>query len=188
MTKISNYKTVSQLFLSFISLLTIYFNDYYLYATNLIGIFFLIEIYVDNSKLDYLLHHLFGLCIVYSSNICVMNDVNIFVIRNVLIVELSTIFLVLNKYITDENYILKNINKFLFVSTFIYTRIYTFGKNIIFNDIIMNNIIETNYNEINLAIINIGLYGLFIVNIYWTILIINKIINLKFVFEHLIKF
>jgi hypothetical protein len=78
-----------------------------------------------------------------------------------------------NNLLSSKTNYLKNINKILFVLTFMYYRIYNYAYYLILNK--NSNYILVTYSKNNFEIckIYISIYGLFILNIYWYYLILN---------------
>lgn len=190
------------LYLSISSCVTfcIYQNKYLEVCCYSVGFFCIIDfglhlLRINNLKLDMILHHNFALCVIfllYYYTYLVENNIddihNIHNIDNVnnknsliksfLLTEVSTIFLILNSLIKNNKLIiLKKINQLFFVSTFIYYRIYYYLVNIIINSEINLFIMNISKNNFHLYYMYFGIYGLFIINIYWMILLLNKILN-----------
>jgi hypothetical protein len=94
--------------------------------------------------------------------------------------EISTLFLTINNLLnitTNRNDIIifKNINKLLFVTSFIYYRFYNYLYYLILDKNIYNIFIFYSKNNLEFYKITFGIYGLFILNLYWCSIIIYKI-------------
>ena len=90
-------------------------------------------------KMDMALHHMFGLMIVYFFyNHCYPITYNLEdknnLIKNVLYTEVSTIFLKINNLLKNKDSIIKKINQYCFISTFLYYRIYNYYITLIINN------------------------------------------------------
>lgn len=86
--------------------------------------------------------------------------------------EISTIFLIAKPYI--KNPTAKTINNLLFMTTFFYTRIYSYTTYLIYNP----QLHQIFYNTIPLfdyALMETFLYGLYAMNLYWAAIIIKTI-------------
>ena len=109
------------------------------------------------------------------------------IISVILSTEISTIFLINNSLLSNNNInkyflkinrylvtIIKNINSILFIYTFLYYRIYNYYYNLIIDK--STNIVFFKYSRNNYEFyeIYISIYGLFILNLYWSILIFIK--------------
>jgi len=138
--------------------------------------------YIKNYKfrIDMALHHMFSFMIIYffynhlypiTYN---MEDKNK-LIKNVLYTEVSTIFLKLNNLI--KNSILKKINQYCFIITFLYYRIYNYSITMIIDINVYLFIKNISKHYLYIYCIFIGIYGLFLLNIYWSLLIFQKCIK-----------
>lgn len=149
-------------------------NMYIKTCTNIVGAMCFFDLFFINKK-DMMLHHLFVLNIVHYMNTNKEIEMN-----NVLSVglktEISSIFLILNNYL-ENNY--KIINHVAFVSTFFYYRIYNYSL-LLFDKygLLMFN---DSKNKFYYYEIQIGIHGLYIVNLYWSSIILKtlykKVIN-----------
>jgi len=93
---------------------------------------------------------------------------------NQIICETSSIFLLLDKFLPEKS-ILYTINRFLFLSSFVYFRIYNYFVNIVISSKTHSFIIQVAKNNFHLTYMYIGIFGIFTINIYWLSLIGNKI-------------
>lgn len=179
------------LYLSMSSCVTfcIYQNKYLEVCCYSVGFFCIIDVglhllRINNLRFDMIVHHNFALCIIFllyyhthlvENNIDDIHNKNS-LIKSFLLTEVSTIFLILNSLIKNNKLIvLKKINQLFFVSTFIYYRIYYYLVNIIINSEINLFIMNISKSNFHLYYMYFGIYGLFIINIYWMVLLVNKI-------------
>ena len=145
-------------------------------CSNIVGLLCLIDFYFIKNK-DMILHHILILSMIrylnnYNNSIKNINNI----ISILLSTEISTIFLITNNLINNMTNIsfLKNINKFIFIYTFVYYRIYNYFYYMIFNRNIINIFLGYSTNIFEICEIYIDIYGLFILNLYWTCLIFKK--------------
>jgi hypothetical protein len=114
-------------------------NSYIIPCANILGITCIIDFYFV-KKFDMFLHHVLVLSMIYGMNN--HNDItsNIKLTSIMLSAEISTIFLTINNLLENINNIkfFKNINRFMFISTFFYYRIYNYGYHLILNKDIYN--------------------------------------------------
>ena len=122
-----------------------------------------------------LLHHILIFDLLHYLND--HNDIEnkIEIVSAILSTEISTIFLITNNLL-DISSNLIFINKIVFFYTFIYYRIYNYSYYLILNKNTHNIFYIYSKNNFELCEIYIGVYGLFILNLYWTCLILNKMI------------
>jgi hypothetical protein len=107
------------------------------------------------------------------------------IVSVILSTEISTIFLSTNNLLEIAGSIIevKNINKFMFISSFVYYRIYNYTYYLIFDKNIHSTFLIYSKNNFEFFEIYIGIYGLFILNIYWCGIILHL-----FTFQmHIIK-
>jgi hypothetical protein len=163
--------------ISLVSCFCVMTNFYVIQCSNIVGLMCLIDFYFVRRK-DMILHHFLVLCMLHYMN----NHDDIKnrseIVSVILSTEISTIFLTTNNLLEMEGnmVIAKNINKLLFVSTFVYYRIY----NYIYYLILDNNIHKIFYyyskNNFEFFEIYSGVYGLFFLNLYWCGIILKKIV------------
>ena len=138
-------------------------------------------------KKDMYLHHLIVIKIIdfYQKSIRHVPGTEEY-IPYILLAELSSFWLILNIYIEyyKEKYknikflnIVYSINSVFFILTFTYTRIYIFGKKIIYNNLLHDNLYE-NLEKGDYYTFIILLYSFYFLNIYWYMIIIKKIVKL----------
>jgi hypothetical protein len=141
----------------------------------------LIDFYFVKKK-DMLFHHILVLSMLHYMNNHDDIENRKEIVSVILRTEISTIFLTLNnllenisnkeiKKITE----IKNINKIVFVSTFLYYRIYNYSYYLILDKNIHKTFFIYSRNNFEYFEIYFGLYGLFILNLYWCCLIFKKI-------------
>ena len=125
-----------------------------------------------------MLHHFLVLCMLHY-----MNNHNDIENRNeivsvILSTEISTIFLTTNNLleILGNVVIAKNINNLLFVSSFIYYRIYNYTYYLVLDNNIHKIFYYYSKNKFEFCEIYVGIYGLFILNLYWCGIILKKAI------------
>lgn len=153
-------------------------NFYIIYCSNFVGFICLIDFYYIKKK-DMILHHILVLIMLhYMNNHSYVENKNE-IVSIILKTEISTIFLTINNLLdtVDNMVILKNINKCIFIFTFIYYRIYNYSYYLILNKNIHNIFLFYSKNNFELYEIYTGIYGLFILNLYWTFLIFKKVLD-----------
>jgi hypothetical protein len=143
------------------------------------------------KKRDMITHHILVLMMIDYMNTHPGILIRENIISIVLSTEISTIFLI-NNSLLSNNYInqyflkinrylvttIKNINSILFIYTFLYYRIYNYYYYLIIDK--ETNIVFFKYsrNIFEFYEIYISIYGLFILNIYWSVLIFIKFSSL----------
>ena len=146
-------------------------TDYYIIpCTNMVGVMCLVDFYFI-KKNDMRLHHILVLCMLHYMN----NHSDIKsrkeIVSQLLRAEISTIFLIMNNLLENTgNIILKNINRAVFVCSFIYFRVYNYSY-LILDKNMNNEFLNYSKNNVEYCQIYIGLYGLFILNLYWSYVI-----------------
>jgi hypothetical protein len=100
------------------------------------------------------------------------------IISVILSTEISSIFLTLNNLLDNASGLVtvKNINKIVFVSTFVYYRIYNYSYYLIFDKNVHNTFTVYSKNNFEYCEIYVGVYGLFILNSYWSFVIFKKML------------
>jgi hypothetical protein len=118
-------------------------------------------------------HHLFILCIITCEYYHDNPQDRLLFLYPLVKTEISSIFYVL-KYWLPEHTMAYNINLLLFYVSFMKVRIYD-----LYNEILYQNtsfdILATKGNNINLYGAYISVYGLYLLNIYWS-MILNKVV------------
>ncbi len=179
--KIFDYKNHFNLGLSMLSLYTLFYLEYLDFTCKVILFHAIIELFI--TKLDIFLHHLCVINLIYYKLYYEKNNNSDLITISLIKTELSTIFLVFHFYfikIKKNNIIEKinMINDYLFVSSFFILRVYLYFTNIIMNKYTYVNLYsDYNYSLINHMPLYLSIYGLYILNLYWFYLIINKIIK-----------
>jgi len=169
-----NYQLI-HLGISLYSSFSVLTNFYVYTCSNIVGLLCLIDCCFVKKK-NMLLHHILVLFMIhYMNNHNSENRDEI--ISVILSTEISTIFLTANSLLdnTCNMILLKNINRFIFVSTFFYFRIYNYAYYIILDKNSHSTFLIQSKNIFELFEIYITVHGLFILNLYWFYLIIKKI-------------
>ena len=162
---------VLYLSISLFSSFCVFNNCYLVQCCNVVGIMCLIDFYFIKNK-DMICHHILVLCMVHYININ-NNEYIKKLIFVILQTEISTIFLTTNNLLNCRTNYLKNINKILFVLTFMYYRIYNYAYYLILNKNSNNILFTYSKNNIEICKIYISIYGMFVLNLYWYSLILN---------------
>jgi len=179
------YLNCIYLFVSLFSTYCIITNNHLHFCNYTVGFFcgvdyFLFFIKFRKFRWDIFIHHLSALFVIaffhlnqYSNKVdSIEKDA---FIKNVLAIEISSIFLSFHNLLGNTKFnIVKKINQLIFVSTFVYFRIYNYPKCVIFSDKIHFLILTVSENDIDFYIAWTGLYGLCILNFYWFFLLIKK--------------
>ena len=163
--------------ISLFSCFCIMTNFYVITCSNIVGLMCLIDFYFV-KKSDMVMHHILVLSMLHYMNNHNHIENRIEIVSVILSTEISTIFLTLNNLLENISsfFIIKKINKIAFVSTFIYYRIYNYSYYLIMDKNIHNTFFIYSRNNFEFCEIYIGLYGLFILNLYWSYLIFKKTI------------
>lgn len=189
----TNNKIIKEIILVFQNLYALFFVGYSLYSiydwitsssieslvnTSVYLKTFLITDLLLCSK-ELVVHHI-------CSIILIQNGISIFFSNNILhyyvaiiySTELSTLFLIF-KSLADQFKIknkLTTINELLFLTTFVYTRIYLYSKYLILDNKLYD-IIQEKLPPLYNNIICVCIYTLYILNLYWFSLIIKKLVK-----------
>jgi len=147
-------------------------NCYVLQCCNIIGIMCLIDLYFIKNK-DMIFHHILALCMINYTHIN-NNEYTNALISIMLKTEISTIFLTTNNLLNCRTNYFKNINKILFVLTFMYYRIYNYAYYLILNKNTYTIFFIYSKNKFEFCKVYISIYGLFMLNLYWFYLILKK--------------
>ncbi len=174
-----NYKTINipnvqnymSLFVSTISLFNLLVNIDKKLNILLIGLHCAVDLLLTKNK-EIIIHHIVTLGIIsffmYNS-IPVEPFIN--QIDTYISVEISSIFLVLREWYHNE------IIDMFFILFFVYTRIYLYSVNIIYDYSFYNNIINYIDNPLKFVWYWGSTYGLYALNIYWTTVICKKFVK-----------
>jgi len=162
--------------ISLLSGVCIMTNFHVITCSNIVGLMCLVDFYFVNRN-DMRLHHILVLGMLHYMNVHPDIKNRNEIVSAILSTEISTIFLTINNLldIVGNMVIFKNINKYIFVSTFVYYRIYNFSSYLIFDKNTYNIFLIYSKNNFEFYKIYTGIYGLFILNLYWGGLILNKI-------------
>ena len=181
--KLNIYLQFTYLAISVASALCVYNNYYLVDCSNIVGFFCLFDFCYIKKK-DMILHHIFVLLMIHY-----MNNHNTYkkdyLVKQILSTEISSIFL-LNNSLLSNNLLFKNkymnfikiFNGILFITTFFYYRIYNYYYYLLLDNDINIIFYLQSKNLFEFYEIYVGMYGLFILNIYWSILISIKYIKL----------
>jgi hypothetical protein len=172
------------LFTSIFSSICVFTNSYIIVCSNIVGMMCFIDMFLIKKK-DMLVHHLLVLIMIHYMNKHNEIENRDKIVSVILSTEISTIFLITNNLLNrnnSENYykkcnkiIIINLNKILFIITFMYYRVYSYYVYLIFNKEIYNTFLIYSKNKLHLFEIFFGIYGLFILNLYWSLLIFIKL-------------
>jgi len=174
------------LFVSTISTICLLKNYNVFLCSNGVAIYCIIDLCFLKRR-DMILHHIFVLMMVFYMNI--HRNIPILerdsIITTILSSEISTNFLIINNILNDFKWdskiILENLlnksNKIFFISTFFYFRLYKYISKLILNKEFYFVINTYSYNNYANITIYCGIYGLFVLNIYWGKLILDKCIK-----------
>jgi hypothetical protein len=157
-----------------------------IYATQFNNLFFYIKIYAGIDlffikNTDAVIHHLSVLGIVlydWLENVHILHRLKFS--YPLLKTEISSIFLVL-KFWLPVNTHAYNINMLIFYCSFLKFRIIDFYFEIVKNNVQIFNVLIENYSKYDNSIYILmgSVYGLYILNIYW-FLLINKVFYKKY--------
>ena len=118
-----------------------------------------------NSKPDLFIHHIIAISMVsFSFYYPELLDFLHCKYAVILSSELSTLFIVSNQYLA-QNTTLSAINAVFFISTFFYTRLFLFAKEILFDE----TLTRLRYMLSNFGILwnNVNIYSFLFINVYW---------------------
>ena len=151
---------------------------YVIPCSNMVGLTCLIDFYFVNKK-DMMLHHTIVIAMTHYMN---HHDFEIKkqIVCIVLNTEISTIFLTTHNLINSASNIVvfKNINKLFFITTFVYYRIYNYSY-LLLDQNIHTTLYNYSRNNFEYCEIYASLYGLFLLNLYWSYLIFKKMHKMK---------
>ena len=149
-------------------------NCYLIPCSNMVGMMCFIDFYFVKKK-DMILHHMFVLALSHYMNTHDFEDkkeIGLIILST----EISTIFLTTHNLLDTNIVVLKNVNKLLFISTFFYYRIYNYSYLLLDNNTHTALYIYSR-NKFEYCEIYVSLYGLFLLNLYWSYLILKKCIK-----------
>ena len=184
------YLQCTYLSIATLSTLCVLNNFQLINCSNIVGIMCLFD-FLYIKKKDMIIHHIFVLMMIDYMNTHPNILIRENIIRVILSTEVSTIFLInnsllSNNYITKDflmmnSYIInitKNINSIFFIFTFVYYRIYNYYYYLIIDKTANITFLKYSRNIFKFYEIYISIYGLFILNIYWSVLIFIKFSSL----------
>lgn len=182
-----HFTTISVICYTAYSLYNFYiYNNYEIIYNNIEVINYYLWADLFICKKDMYFHHLLVIKMIdfYKRSISHIPGTEEY-IPYILLAELSSFWLILNIYIEYYKDKYKNmkflntlyiLNSVFFISTFTYTRIYIFGKNIIYEPKLYNHLYENLKKSDYYTFITL-LYGFYFLNIYWYMIIIKKIVK-----------
>jgi len=168
---------------SIFSSVCVFTNCYIIMCSNIVGVMCFIDLFLIKKK-DMVIHHIFVLIMIHYMNSHSEIENREKIVSVILSTEISTIFLIINNLLNRnsiENYdkynklIVTNVNRLLFITTFMYYRVYSYYVSLIANKEIHNTLFIYSKSKFQLFEIYLGIYGLFILNLYWTIFIFIKL-------------
>lgn len=185
--KLNIYLQCTYLSLSILSTLCVINNFQLINCSNTVGIMCLFD-FLYIKRTDMILHHIFVLLMIdYMNNNYYNIPISGNIISIILSTEISTIFLITNSLLSNDYIIkdylkintyfiniIKNMNNILFISTFLYYRVYNYYFNLIIDKDTNISFFRYTKNVYRFYEIYISIYGLFLLNLYWTTLIFIK--------------
>lgn len=168
---------------SIFSSVCVFTNCYIIMCSNIVGVMCFIDLFLIKKK-DMVIHHIFVLIMIHYMNSHSEIENREKIVSVILSTEISTIFLIMNNLLNRnsiENYdkynkiIVTTVNRLFFISTFMYYRVYSYYVSLIANKEIHNTLFIYSKSKFQLFEIYLGIYGLFILNLYWTIFIFIKL-------------
>jgi len=184
------YLQCTYLSISILSTLCVFNKFQLINCSNIVGLMCLIDFFYIKKR-AMIIHHIFVLMMIDYMNTHPDIVIRENIISVILSTEVSTIFLI-NNSLLSNNYIkqyflkincylvtiIKNINSIFFIYTFLYYRIYNYYYYLILDK--STNIVFLKYskNIYEFYEIYISIYGLFILNLYWSMLIFIKFSSL----------
>jgi hypothetical protein len=168
---------------SIFSTLCVITNCYVIICSNIVGMMCFIDLFIVKKK-DMVIHHLFVLIMLQYMNTHPEIENREQIVSVILSTEISTIFLIINNLLNRNNsesfykcnkIILTNVNRLFFITTFMYYRVYSYYVCLLSNKEIHTTLFVYSKSKFQLFEIYLGIYGLFILNLYWTILIFIKL-------------
>lgn len=148
---------------------------YLIPCANIVGLRCIADLYYLKNK-DMILHHILVLLMIHHMNAHDEIEIVQHMTAVLLSTKISTIFLTMNSLLDmkDAPKTVKHLNQICFVISFLYYRIYKYSYFIL--DTQVNHTIWVNSrNHFEFSEICIGIYGIFLLNMYWCVLILNKV-------------
>jgi len=178
------------LLISLFSTFCVLSNSYFDICAHIIGIYFFYDFCLHYSKVkimrtDMIFHHIFALLIVtfyleHNNNFKSFNPKDKYVlIKNILSVEVSTIFFSLMRILPKKS-IYNIICQILFMITFAYTRLYHYVFSVVLSRETHVFLAYVAKSDFKFICVYVGIYGVLILNIYWSFLIAKKLVKLMF--------
>jgi len=170
---------------SIFSTLCVITNCYIVICSNVVGVMCFIDLFLIKKK-DMIIHHLFVLIMLHYMNSHPEIENREKIVSVILSTEVSTIFLIINNLLSRNKkgieifyeynkVIVIYVNKLVFITTFMYYRVYSYYVSLIANKDIHNTLFVYSKSKFQLFEIYLGIYGLFILNLYWTVFIFIKL-------------
>ena len=189
-SKSNIYLQCIYLFISILSTLSVFYKFQLISCSNIVGLICLIDFFYIKKR-AMIIHHILVLMMLDYMNTHPDIVIRENIISVILSTEISTIFLINNSLLSNNNIkqyflkvnrysvtIIKNMNSIFFIYTFLYYRIYNYYYYLIIDKSINIVFLKYSKNIYEFYEIYISIYGLFILNIYWSILIFIKFSSL----------
>jgi len=164
------------LFTSLVSTYCVMTNKHLVACTNAVGLICLGDLCVVQKK-DMAFHHVVVLCLVHYMNTHRNNPYSNQVMYGIVSTEISTIFLTLNNLLDNKFTATKQMNKLAFISTFVYYRIYNYSYHLFLDADVRNSYFAYSETPFELCEVCGSICALFLVNVYWTLLIVDKVVG-----------
>jgi len=143
--------------------------------------YFILDLIVFKKRTDIIIHHLIAILTYYKIYLLNLSKIDFTNFCKIMILlEVSSIFLCIKNIIKNYNIICSNLTKniinSLFVTTFIYFRIYNYYYCLLYKNQLFDTIIN-NYSVgyFDKCFFYCSFYGFYLLNLYWTTLIFKKI-------------
>jgi len=170
---------------SIFSTLCVITNCYVVICSNVVGVMCFIDLFLIKKK-DMIVHHLFVLIMLHYMNSHPEIENREKIISVILSTEVSTIFLIINNLLSRNKkgieifyeynkVVIIYVNRLFFITTFMYYRVYSYYVCLLSNKEIHNTLFVYSKSKFQLFEIYLGIYGLFILNLYWTVFIFIKL-------------
>ena len=127
------------------------------------------------KKKDMIVHHLLVISMLHSMHNHSGNPNINQMTSAVLSSEISTVFLTLNNLIDNSR--IKPLVKLTFFLTFVYYRLYNYSYYLLLDREMRNSYLVYSANSYVHWEICISIYGLFLVNVYWSLVIMEKTLS-----------
>lgn len=176
------YDSILTLSVSLLSITSLLIN-YKIYETaQFVFYYFILDLFLFKKKKDIIIHHILVICMYL--NYYILNGSNedfIKFYKIIVLVEASSIFLLIKNIINEKKLycprILQIFINISFIFNFIYFRIYYYYYNLLRKnqlfDIIANSYLKGYFDT---YFYYFSFYGFYILNLYWSSLIIKKLI------------